>query len=103
MITHKEDNEEERSRRKADAEPVCTTVPENDIATALVDVLLDRGSDTEADGDGVLHHRRDKGPGHALLLWQDRVGDEDTGRGEGEVRASDDEEAGWEDEGPVAG
>lgn len=103
MITNKEDNHEEGDSHKADAEPVDTTVPENDIATAFVDVRLYLGGNTEADGDGVLHHRRDERPGHALLLWQDCVGDEDTRRGEGEVRSSNDEEAGWKDKGPIAG
>lgn len=82
MITHKKDDDKEGNSRKADTEPVSATVPENGIAAALIDVRLDRSRDTEADGDGILHHGRDERAGHALLLRQDRVGDEDAGRRE---------------------
>ena len=57
VITNKENNDEGGNSCKANAEPVGTTVPKNNVATALVDVRLYGRSNPEANGNRVLHHR----------------------------------------------
>ena len=102
IIADEEYNHEEGNRCKPNGEPICSAISQDDIGAAVVDVRFHRTRNPQAKRDRVLHHCRDEGSRHALLLWQDRIGNEDTGGGKGQVRASDNQETGWEDECPVA-
>lgn len=57
VITNKYNNDEEGNSCKANAERVGTTIPKNNVATAMIDVHLYGDGNSEANGNRVLRHR----------------------------------------------